>query len=78
MAEAGEPGVADQQHQPDAGDGEHEDLRQLADVELRQQRRCHHEGDDEHPVPEAVAAVLEETDVVEIRGLEENAQPEPP
>ena len=36
--EAGEPGVADQQHQADAGDRQDEHLRELADVELRAAR----------------------------------------
>ena len=73
MAEAREPRVADEQHQADAGDRQDEHLRELADVELAQHDRRQQQARDEEAVPEEIAAVPEEADVVEVGGLEEDA-----
>jgi hypothetical protein len=73
VAEADKPGEADQQHQADAGDRQNEDLSEFADIEDRQQPRRRQHRQPEQAVPEDLAAVLEQTDVVEIGGLEQDA-----
>ena len=66
-------GVADQQHQPDTGDGENEHAAHFTDVELVQNERNGHDDDHQQAVPEHVAGMAPCSQVLLIAGSEQVA-----
>ena len=64
MAERDLPGVADQQHQPEADDRVDADEMQLRQDVFAQQERRGEQQNAEQAVPEHLSAVLEQADVL--------------
>jgi hypothetical protein len=73
MAERDLAGEADQDHQADAGDRIDPDEDQLRDPVVGQQPRGGGEREQQRAVPEYLAAMLEQADVLLVIGLEEKA-----
>ena len=73
VPQADQTGVADQQHQPDAGDGEDVNRAELADIEFAQHQRGDQDQHRQQAVPEAVAVMPPQRDVLAILGSEQIA-----
>ncbi len=71
MAQADQPGIADQQHQPNAGDGEDEHRAEFADIEFPQYVGNRQQDQQQQTVPEQVAAMAPQPDVLPVIGAEQ-------
>ena len=71
MAERDLPGIADQQHQPEADDRIDADEMQLREHVLADQERRRDQQRGEHAIPEDLPAVLEQANVLVVVGLED-------
>jgi hypothetical protein len=70
MADGEEAGETGQQHQPQADDAVDQDEGELGQQVFRQQPRRCQQPQAQQPVPEDMAAVLGELDVLAVVGLE--------
>ena len=64
VAKADQAGIADQQHQPDAGDGENEHPAEFADVKFAHDKGDDQQNRDQQSMPEQIAAVMPRPDVL--------------
>src|SRR5690625_637597 len=72
MPQADLASEANQQHQAKASDGVNKNHRHLADVKRIHRQRCQQQGQQEQAIPEDIAAVPEQADILIIRSLENN------
>ena len=71
MADREQAGEARQQHQPEPDDAVDQHEGQLRQPVLGKQPRRGEQHEQQHAVPEAMARVLRERDVLVVRGLEQ-------
>ncbi len=74
MTETDEARVADQQHQPYAGDRVYEYERKLANIKFVKTQWRQQYSDRKQAVPEALPVVLKEGNIVQVFGFENKTQ----